>query len=58
MAIQQCTAAISGLEHCKGLLKGEVSRLEEFVKEKEEELRRQIEMTNDRDEQERKRRQW
>ncbi|XP_022799037.1 uncharacterized protein LOC111337074 isoform X2 [Stylophora pistillata] len=58
LAIQQCTTAISGLEHCKGLLKGEVSRLEEFVKEREEELRRQIEMTNDRDEQERKRRQW
>ncbi|XP_058961475.2 tropomyosin [Pocillopora verrucosa] len=58
LAIQQCTAAISGLEHCKGLLKGEVSRLEEFVKEREEELKRQTEMTKDHDEQERKRRQW
>ena len=57
-AIQQCKAAISSLEHCKGLLQVEVSRLEESVRELQAELELQTELNKDCDEQEQKERQW
>ena len=58
MAIQQCNAAISSLEHCKGLLQAEVSRLEECVNEVQEELKIQTALNKDCDEHEQKKREW
>ena len=57
-AIQQCNAAISSLEHCKGLLQVEVSRLEQCVNELQEDLKLQIALNKDFDEQEQRKTQW
>ena len=58
LAVQQCKAAISSLEHCKGLLQAEVSRLEECVNELKQDLNKQTALNKDCDQHEQKKREW
>ena len=58
MTIQQCKAAITSLEHCKGLLQAEVSRLEECVNELLEDLKKQTALTKACEEHEQRKREW
>ena len=58
LAIQQCEAAISSLEHCKGLLQAEVSHLQECVNELQDELKIQTALNQVCDEHEQKIQEW
>ena len=58
LAIQLCEAAISSLEHCKGLLQAEVGHLEECVNELRDELKIQTALNQVCDEHKQKIQEW